>query len=185
MYTRLFRALSFHQWISLQITWDGHTSSVEAATRAARANITIEDQIHQIHKVKGLLPDEEKEKIGPKPVISEASTSINNTPVPNSSSGGVSVGLLPTPPLPPSAAIPVKAPLPALPKQPPLPPVSPAVPPAPPTTKPPLPPPPPTMPAPPLPPAPPVILPGGPVPPLPNRPPLISKSIYTFLMILF
>ncbi|XP_065216970.1 splicing factor 3A subunit 1 [Planococcus citri] len=55
-----------------KITWDGHTSSVEAATRAARANITIEDQIHQIHKVKGLLPDEEKEKIGPKPVVSEA-----------------------------------------------------------------------------------------------------------------
>lgn len=167
-----------------KITWDGHTSSVEAATRAARANITIEDQIHQIHKVKGLLPDEEKEKIGPKPVISEASTSINNTPVPNSSSGGVSVGLLPTPPLPPSAAIPVKAPLPALPKQPPLPPVSPAVPPAPPTTKPPLPPPPPTMPAPPLPPAPPVILPGGPVPPLPNRPPLImtpQASPYSML----
>lgn len=52
-----------------RVTWDGHTSSVEAATRAARANITLEDQIHQIHKVKGLLPDEEKEKIGPKPVI--------------------------------------------------------------------------------------------------------------------
>lgn len=51
-----------------RVTWDGHTSSVEAATRAARANISIEDQIHQIHKVKGLLPDEEKEKIGPKPV---------------------------------------------------------------------------------------------------------------------
>ena len=50
-----------------KVTWDGHTSSVEAATRAARANITLEDQIHQIHKVKGLLPDEEKEKIGPKP----------------------------------------------------------------------------------------------------------------------
>ncbi|CAG9766708.1 unnamed protein product [Ceutorhynchus assimilis] len=49
-----------------KVTWDGHTSSVEAATRAARANITLEDQIHQIHKVKGLLPDEEKEKIGPK-----------------------------------------------------------------------------------------------------------------------
>lgn len=49
------------------MTWDGHTSSVEAATRAARANITLEEQIHQIHKVKGLLPDEEKEKIGPKP----------------------------------------------------------------------------------------------------------------------
>lgn len=39
---------------------------MEAATRAARANITLEEQIHQIHKVKGLLPDEEKEKIGPK-----------------------------------------------------------------------------------------------------------------------
>nr|CAD7597344.1 unnamed protein product [Timema genevievae] len=53
-----------------KVTWDGHTSSVEAATRAARANITLEEQIHQIHKVKGLLPDEEKEKIGPKPVTS-------------------------------------------------------------------------------------------------------------------
>lgn len=28
-----------------KVTWDGHTSSVEAATRAARANITIEDQV--------------------------------------------------------------------------------------------------------------------------------------------
>ncbi|KAJ2947293.1 hypothetical protein O0L34_g17009 [Tuta absoluta] len=53
-----------------RVTWDGHTSSVEAATRAARAHITLEDQIQQIHKVKGLLPDEEKEKIGPKPVPS-------------------------------------------------------------------------------------------------------------------
>lgn len=38
-----------------KVTWDGHTASMEAATRAARANISIEDQIHQIHKVKGLL----------------------------------------------------------------------------------------------------------------------------------
>ncbi|XP_039960903.1 splicing factor 3A subunit 1 isoform X2 [Bactrocera tryoni] len=58
-----------------RVTWDGHTSSVEAATRAARANITLEDQIHQIHKVKGLLPDEEKEKIGPKPVSNKPSLS--------------------------------------------------------------------------------------------------------------
>ncbi|KAL0271797.1 UNVERIFIED_CONTAM: hypothetical protein PYX00_008785 [Menopon gallinae] len=57
-----------------KVTWDGHTSSVEAATRAARANITLEDQIHQIHKVKGLLPDEEKEKIGPKPAIGRRTT---------------------------------------------------------------------------------------------------------------
>uniref|UniRef100_W8C6H1 Splicing factor 3A subunit 1 n=2 Tax=Ceratitis capitata TaxID=7213 RepID=W8C6H1_CERCA len=58
-----------------RVTWDGHTSSVEAATRAARANITLEDQIHQIHKVKGLLPDEEKEKIGPKPVTNKTTLS--------------------------------------------------------------------------------------------------------------
>lgn len=29
-----------------KVTWDGHTSSVEAATRAARANITLEDQVN-------------------------------------------------------------------------------------------------------------------------------------------
>ncbi|KAH8306328.1 hypothetical protein KR018_007827 [Drosophila ironensis] len=63
-----------------RVTWDGHTSSVEAATRAARANITLEDQIHQIHKVKGLLPDEEKEKIGPKPVGSKATLSAPPQP---------------------------------------------------------------------------------------------------------
>ncbi|XP_064485090.1 splicing factor 3A subunit 1-like [Ornithodoros turicata] len=48
-----------------KVTWDGHTGSMEAATKAARANITIEEQIQQIHKIKGLLPDEEKERIGP------------------------------------------------------------------------------------------------------------------------
>jgi splicing factor 3A subunit 1 len=56
-----------------RVTWDGHTSSVEAATRAAARNVSLEDQIHQIHKVKGLLPDEEKEKIGPKPMTSTVS----------------------------------------------------------------------------------------------------------------
>ncbi|XP_038220657.1 splicing factor 3A subunit 1 [Zerene cesonia] len=76
-----------------RVTWDGHTSSVEAATRAARAHITLEDQIQQIHKVKGLLPDEEKEKIGPKPV-------------PASRSGG-------RPPPPPAQRPPAPAPAPA------------------------------------------------------------------------
>uniref|UniRef100_T1JKU4 Splicing factor 3A subunit 1 n=1 Tax=Strigamia maritima TaxID=126957 RepID=T1JKU4_STRMM len=60
-----------------KVTWDGYMSSMEAATRAARANITIEEQIHQIHKVKGLLPDEEKERIGPsKPLKPSAATII-------------------------------------------------------------------------------------------------------------
>lgn len=51
---------------------------MEAATRAARANITLEDQIHQIHKVKGLIHDDEKEKIGPKPV--QGSVTISHPP---------------------------------------------------------------------------------------------------------
>ncbi|XP_039291007.1 splicing factor 3A subunit 1 [Nilaparvata lugens] len=92
-----------------KVTWDGHTSSVEAATRAARANITLEEQIHQIHKVKGLLPDEEKEKIGPKPVVTPASapSSLQSTPLP--------------PPKPPVVAPPPQPPLPLAPLPPPPP----------------------------------------------------------------
>lgn len=64
-----------------KVTWDGHTASMEAATRAARANITIEEQIQQIHKIKGLLPDEEKERIGPtKP---NAGATIMSGPISN------------------------------------------------------------------------------------------------------
>ena len=48
-----------------KVTWDGHTNSVVATTRAARANITIEEQIQQIHKLKGLLPENDKDRIGP------------------------------------------------------------------------------------------------------------------------
>ncbi|KAH8028462.1 hypothetical protein HPB51_016913 [Rhipicephalus microplus] len=83
-------------------------ASMEAATRAARANITIEEQIQQIHKIKGLLPDEEKERIGPaKP-----------------QHGSQQQMLPPLPPLPPppvSAAPPVSAPKPPPPKPPPPP----------------------------------------------------------------
>jgi splicing factor 3A subunit 1 len=63
-----------------RVTWDGHTSSVEAATRAAARNVSLEDQIHQIHKVKGLLPDEEKEKIGPKQMSSSSTVSAPPKP---------------------------------------------------------------------------------------------------------
>lgn len=48
-----------------KVTWDGHSNSVEATNRAARANITIEEQIQQIHKIQGLLPENDKDKIGP------------------------------------------------------------------------------------------------------------------------
>lgn len=42
-----------------KVTWDGHSSSAESAARAARANISLNDQIAQIHKQKGLLPDQQ------------------------------------------------------------------------------------------------------------------------------
>lgn len=74
-----------------KVTWDGHTASMEAATRAARANITIEEQIQQIHKIKGLLPDEEKERIGP----AKPHGSIPMPPLPPSNP--------PLPPLPPAS----------------------------------------------------------------------------------
>lgn len=45
--------------------WDGHTSSMERATKLAHSNITFEDQIKAIHKAKGLIPSEEAQKIGP------------------------------------------------------------------------------------------------------------------------
>lgn len=48
-----------------KVTWDGHSSSAEAAARAARVNISLNDQIEQIHRNKGLLPDMAKEAIGP------------------------------------------------------------------------------------------------------------------------
>ncbi|KAI4458222.1 spliceosome associated protein [Holotrichia oblita] len=94
-----------------KVTWDGHTSSVEAATRAARANITLEEQIHQIHKVKGLLPDEEKEKIGPKNVaaakgtktsaIISAKPQANPNPAPVKQQAPPQTTILQVPPQPP------------------------------------------------------------------------------------
>lgn len=42
-----------------KVTWDGHSSSAEAAARAARANISLDDQIAEIHRQKGLIPEPE------------------------------------------------------------------------------------------------------------------------------
>lgn len=46
-------------------TWDGFNSSAESVSRQARTGFTIEEQIQQIHKTKGLLPDLQKDRIGP------------------------------------------------------------------------------------------------------------------------
>jgi len=44
-------------------SWDGHTVSAEGAVRAARAKITLDDQIKEINRQKGLMAD--KDAIGP------------------------------------------------------------------------------------------------------------------------
>lgn len=38
-----------------KVVWDGHTASMEKITQKARENISIEEQIAVIHKVKGLV----------------------------------------------------------------------------------------------------------------------------------
>lgn len=97
-----------------KVTWDGHTASMEAATRAARAHISINEQIHQIHKVKGLLPDHEKEKIGPQPKA---------TAVPAAPPAAAAATEPPPPPKPaPPPPPPKPQPLPPLPKSTPQPP---------------------------------------------------------------
>lgn len=48
-----------------KVTWDGHSSSAESTSRAARATISISEQIEQIHRSKGLLPKEGESAIGP------------------------------------------------------------------------------------------------------------------------
>ncbi|CAG5115573.1 unnamed protein product, partial [Candidula unifasciata] len=48
-----------------KVVWDGHTASIEKISQLSRENISIEEQIATIHRAKGLVHDEEKEKIGP------------------------------------------------------------------------------------------------------------------------
>ncbi|XP_028399684.1 splicing factor 3A subunit 1-like [Dendronephthya gigantea] len=50
-----------------KVTWDGHTASISATAQKAAAGISLEEQIEQIHKQIGMVPDKEKEAIGPKP----------------------------------------------------------------------------------------------------------------------
>jgi len=63
--------------------WDGHTASMERATKLAHSNITFEDQIKAIHRSKGLLPSEDAEKIGPTaPIMDKAPPFMNTGPPP-------------------------------------------------------------------------------------------------------
>lgn len=110
-----------------KVTWDGHTASMESTSRAARAHITIEEQIAAIHKIKGLLPDEEKEKIGP----SETPKSVPQ-PRPPSPPSALKINVptsAPPPPQPPRSQPPAPPSQPPKPQQPmPAPPVRPPLP---------------------------------------------------------
>ena len=62
-----------------RVTWDGHSSSAEAAARQARANISLDEQIQQIHRTKGLLGNEEKPGIGPpKPITTTGQDTVTS-----------------------------------------------------------------------------------------------------------
>lgn len=61
--------------------WDGHTTSINQITRAAHSQITIEDQIAQIHRSQGLLVDQDR--IGPKTGAAGAATRPGMSEEPN------------------------------------------------------------------------------------------------------
>ncbi|CAD6190228.1 unnamed protein product [Caenorhabditis auriculariae] len=50
-----------------KLIWDGTEETREAITKAVQNNITIDQQIHDLHRAHGYLPDPNKEKIGAKP----------------------------------------------------------------------------------------------------------------------
>jgi splicing factor 3A subunit 1 len=77
-----------------KVTWDGHSSSAEAAARAARANISLNDQIAQIHKQKGLLADQ-ADAIG----VQQAKTVVVAPPQP-------APPVQTQPPIPPATLVP-------------------------------------------------------------------------------
>lgn len=67
-----------------QLIWDGSEETREAHTLAVQSQVTIDQQIHEIHRQHGFLPDSSKERIGAQPLPSQAPRSAsgaNATPV--------------------------------------------------------------------------------------------------------
>ena len=85
-----------------KIIWDGHSASMEKVSQKARENITIEDQIAVIHKVQGLVADDEKEKIGP--AMPKGPPEMAPLPPKTSAPASVQTTSVPAPPPPPSTA---------------------------------------------------------------------------------
>lgn len=63
--TQIGKKIGEEEHRETKVVWDGHTASMEKVSQLARENISIEEQIATIHRAKGLVHDEEKEKIGP------------------------------------------------------------------------------------------------------------------------
>ncbi|XGW11161.1 hypothetical protein V3C99_012566 [Haemonchus contortus] len=69
-----------------QLIWDGSEETREAHTLAVQSQVTIDQQIHEIHRQHGFLPDSTKERIGAQPVAPpppRSATGSNATPVMN------------------------------------------------------------------------------------------------------
>lgn len=49
--------------------WDGQQSTIDATTRAAQQQVTLDQQIHEIQRQHGYQIDSTKERIGPKGAV--------------------------------------------------------------------------------------------------------------------
>lgn len=68
--------------------WDGQQSTIDATTRAAQQQVTLDQQIHEIQRQHGYQIDSTKERIGPKGAVFDTlqaavteSGSASQTPV--------------------------------------------------------------------------------------------------------
>ena len=80
--------------------WDGYTASAESAAKAARANVTMNDQIEHMQRTKSMM--EAKEAIGPKPTGPSsvpAPVTTTTVPAPPPPVHNV-VSMIPAPPVP-------------------------------------------------------------------------------------
>ncbi|KAI9145738.1 Pre-mRNA splicing factor PRP21 like protein-domain-containing protein [Paraphysoderma sedebokerense] len=94
-----------------KVIWDGHTASIQSTTKQIVQNMSIEDQIAQIHKSKGLTQDSRRDAIGPRvvPVDEDSMDELQPTPGASSSYGFPTSAAN----IPPGAAAPTVPSLPA------------------------------------------------------------------------
>ncbi|KAK6020359.1 ubiquitin family protein, partial [Ostertagia ostertagi] len=102
-----------------QLIWDGSEETREAHTLAVQSQVTIDQQIHEIHRQHGFLPDSTKERIGAQPIAPpppRSASGANATPVVNRMypPPPVTTGMMGLPPgyapPPPSMAPPMQQP---------------------------------------------------------------------------